>query len=169
MTAAEQTEAITAGAANAFPLDELRTRLATGRRLRVKLGVDPTAPDIHLGHTVALTKLRRCQDLGHQAVLIIGDYTARIGDPSGRSVTRPPLSTEEIERFAATYETQVFKLTASARRFVATASGSPNSARRRPAARPQMTSRMLERDDFSNATPPARHRTARISVPADAG
>ena len=88
MSGADQLERIVEGAANVFPLDELRARLASGRPLRVKLGVDPTAPDIHLGHTVALTKLRQCQDLGHQAVLIIGDYTARIGDPSGRSVTR---------------------------------------------------------------------------------
>ena len=98
MTLDEQYQAIVAGAMNVFPVEDLRTRLAAGRPLRVKLGVDPTAPDIHLGHTVALTKLRCCQDLGHQAVLIIGDYTARIGDPSGRSVTRPPLSAAKAVR-----------------------------------------------------------------------
>ena len=79
MSTGEQLRRITEGAANVFPLEELQARLSTGRPLRVKLGVDPTAPDIHLGHTVALTKLRQCQDLGHQAVLIIGDYTAHSG------------------------------------------------------------------------------------------
>ena len=92
------------------PQDGLRERLQTGRPLRVKLGVDPTAPDIHLGHTVALTKLRQFQDLGHQAVLIIGDFTALIGDPTGRSATRPTLSAEQIEENARTYQDQVFKV-----------------------------------------------------------
>src|SRR3989338_2538261 len=78
--------------------------------LRIKLGVDPTAPDIHLGHTVVLRKLRRFQDLGHQAVLIIGDFTALIGDPSGREKTRPQLSPEEINRNAGTYLKQVGKI-----------------------------------------------------------
>src|SRR5213083_315000 len=77
-----------------------------GRPLRVKLGLDPTAPDIHLGHTVVLRKLREFQDLGHRVVLIVGDYTARVGDPSGRSETRPVLSDEEIEANARTYEHQ---------------------------------------------------------------
>jgi len=79
------------GVVQTYPEDELRDRLAAGRHLRVKLGVDPTAPDIHLGHTVVLTKLRQFQDEGHQAVLIIGDFTAMVGDPSGRSATRPTL------------------------------------------------------------------------------
>ena len=76
--------------------EELKKKLALGRPLRVKLGVDPTAPDIHLGHTVVLTKLRTFQDLGHTVVFIIGDFTAGIGDPSGRDTTRPPLSEESI-------------------------------------------------------------------------
>jgi tyrosyl-tRNA synthetase len=89
---------------------ELSAKLAKGKPLRVKLGVDPTAPDIHLGHTVTLNKLRRFQDLGHTVVFIIGDYTARIGDPSGRSETRPPMSPEEIEKNAGTYLDQVFRI-----------------------------------------------------------
>jgi len=110
VTPAQQLTRLLRGTANVFPLDELRSRLEGGAPLRVKLGVDPTAPDIHLGHTVALTKLRAFQDLGHHAILIIGDYTARIGDPSGRSATRPSVSVADVERFAATYEQQVFKI-----------------------------------------------------------
>jgi tyrosyl-tRNA synthetase len=87
---------------------KLRTAAAEGRRLRVKLGLDPTAPDIHLGHTVVLQKLREFQDLGHRVVLIVGDYTARVGDPSGRSTTRPVLSGEEIDANAETYRQQAF-------------------------------------------------------------
>src|SRR6195952_3318911 len=81
-----------------------------GRQLRVKLGLDPTAPDIHLGHTVVLQKLREFQDLGHRVVLIVGDYTARVGDPSGRSATRPALSGEQIDANARTYQAQAFKV-----------------------------------------------------------
>ncbi|HVC09300.1 MAG TPA: tyrosine--tRNA ligase [Elusimicrobiota bacterium] len=90
--------------------DELRKKLSRGRPLRVKLGVDPTSPDLHLGHSVVLTKLRAFQDLGHTAVLIIGDYTAMVGDPSGRDSTRPQLSAEEIEKNARTYQDQAFKI-----------------------------------------------------------
>jgi tyrosyl-tRNA synthetase len=151
VTPSEQLRRITDGAANVFPLDELRARLSAGRPLRVKLGVDPTAPDIHLGHTVALTKLRQCQDLGHQAVLIVGDYTARIGDPSGRSVTRPALSAEDIEGFAATYEAQVFKILDRERTEVRRNSEWFAEFRLDDVLRlvSQMTvARMLERDDF---------------------
>jgi tyrosyl-tRNA synthetase len=97
-------------AVESLPAGCLDERLASGRQLRVKLGVDPTAPDIHLGHTVVLQKLREFQDLGHKAVLIIGDYTARVGDPSGRSSTRPVLSGEEIDANAETYQQQAFKV-----------------------------------------------------------
>src|SRR5688572_19482156 len=83
-----------------------------GRRLRVKLGIDPTAPDIHIGHTVVLTKLREFQDAGHTVVLIIGDYTARVGDPSGRSATRPILSGAEIDANAHTFQEQAGKVLA---------------------------------------------------------
>ena len=87
-----------------------RRRAREGRPLRVKLGLDPTAPDIHLGHTVVLQKLREFQDLGHRVVLIVGDYTARVGDPSGRSSTRPVLSGEEIDANARTYQEQAFRV-----------------------------------------------------------
>ncbi|MFL5895462.1 MAG: tyrosine--tRNA ligase [Thermoleophilaceae bacterium] len=94
------------------PEDGLEARLAEGRPLRVKLGLDPTARDIHLGHTVVLQKLREFQDLGHTVVLIIGDYTARVGDPSGRSATRPVLAPEEIDAHARTYVEQATKVLA---------------------------------------------------------
>ena len=106
----EQIERIARGTASIIPADELAAKLKEGRPLRVKLGVDPTAPDIHLGHTVALTKLRQFQDLGHLAVLIIGDFTALIGDPSGRSSTRPQLDREAVREAARTYQEQVFKV-----------------------------------------------------------
>lgn len=103
-----------AGAVQVHSAQELASRLAnssaTGRPLRVKLGVDPTAPDIHLGHTVVIEKLRQFQELGHQAVLIIGDFTATIGDPTGRSATRPPLNREQVLENAATYTDQAFKI-----------------------------------------------------------
>lgn len=110
MTPEEQLDILMRGTAKVLSPDELLERLRTGRPLRVKLGVDPTAPDIHLGHTVALEKLRQYQALGHQAVLVIGDFTATIGDPSGRSVTRPPLTREEVLVNAATYTEQAFKI-----------------------------------------------------------
>ena len=101
---------LTRNAVDALPVGELERQLGLDRPLRVKLGVDPTTPDIHLGHTVVLRKLREFQDLGHQVVLIIGDYTARVGDPSGRSSMRPFVDPAEIDRNAATYEEQAFKV-----------------------------------------------------------
>src|SRR5437868_2026053 len=98
------------GAAQIISEPELQDKLALGRPLRVKLGVDPTSADIHLGHSVVLRKLRQFQDLGHQAVLIIGDFTGMIGDPSGRSATRPHLSYEQVMENAATYRDQAFKV-----------------------------------------------------------
>ena len=103
-------KALTRGAVEVLPAGELERKLALGRPLRVKLGIDPTAPDIHLGHTVVLGKLRAFQDAGHTVVLIIGDYTARVGDPSGRSELRPMLSAGEIEANARTYQKQAFKV-----------------------------------------------------------
>src|ERR1051325_8518419 len=97
------------GAAQIISVDELREKLALNRPLRVKLGVDPTTADIHLGHTVVLRKLRQFQDLGHQAVLIIGDFTAIIGDPSGRSVTRPQLTHEQVMEHATSYRDHALK------------------------------------------------------------
>jgi tyrosyl-tRNA synthetase len=97
-------------AVDSLPVGGLESKLETGRPLRVKLGIDPTAPDIHLGHTVVLQKLREFQDLGHTVVLIIGDYTARVGDPSGRSETRPALPPEEIDANARTFQEQAFSV-----------------------------------------------------------
>jgi tyrosyl-tRNA synthetase len=105
---------LTQGAAQIISETELRDKLASGRPLRVKLGVDPTSPDIHLGHTVVLRKLRQFQELGHQAVLIIGDFTGMIGDPSGRSATRPHLTRDAVLANAETYRDQAFKILNSA-------------------------------------------------------
>ncbi len=107
---AEQLQLLTRGAARVLSESELLKKLERGVPLRVKLGVDPTSPDLHLGHSVVLEKLRQFQELGHQAVLIIGDFTAQIGDPTGRSKTRPPLSREEILVNANTYTEQAFRI-----------------------------------------------------------
>jgi tyrosyl-tRNA synthetase len=114
-SAEEQLTILFAGTAQVTTREELQKKLSKGTPLRVKLGVDPTAPDLHLGHTVALSKLRQFQDLGHTAVLIIGDFTSMIGDPTGRSVTRPPLTREEILSNAKTYQEQAFKVLDSER------------------------------------------------------
>lgn len=157
MTSGEQFDLLRRNAVEVYTDAELRERLATGRPLRVKLGVDPTAPDIHLGHTVALQKLRQFQDLGHHAVLIIGDFTARIGDPSGRSATRPQLTPEQIEINAATYLEQLFKVLrreqTEVRRNSEWLAGMGLDDVVRLAAR-MTVARMLERDDFQR-----RHRS----------
>ena len=101
---------LTRGAAKVLNLEELEAKLKLGRPLRVKLGVDPTAPDIHLGHSIALSKLRDFQDAGHEAILIIGDFTAMIGDPSGRSVTRPQLTHDQVMSNAKSFQEQAFKI-----------------------------------------------------------
>ena len=110
----EQLAYIKKGSAEIIREGELRSKLeksrATGKPLRVKLGMDPTAPDLHLGHTVVLRKLKHFQDLGHTVIFLIGDFTGMIGDPTGRSATRPPLSREQIEQNAETYKAQVFKI-----------------------------------------------------------
>jgi tyrosyl-tRNA synthetase len=108
-------DALTRNCAQILSVEELRKKLGENRPLRIKLGVDPTAPDIHLGHTVGLTKLRQFQELGHQAILIIGDFTAMIGDPSGRSATRPQLTHDEVMANAKTYQEQAFKILDPAR------------------------------------------------------
>jgi tyrosyl-tRNA synthetase len=111
MSAIEQTiQTIRRGADELIVEEELAKKLASGRKLRVKLGLDPTAPDLHLGHTVVINKLRDFQQLGHQVQFLIGDFTGMIGDPSGKNQTRPPLTREEIERNAKTYQDQVFKI-----------------------------------------------------------
>jgi tyrosyl-tRNA synthetase len=101
---------LTRGAVDVVTADALEAKLALGRPLTVKVGFDPTAPDIHLGHTVLMRKMRHFQDLGHRVVFLIGDFTGMIGDPTGKSKTRPPLSREEIERNAETYKKQAFKI-----------------------------------------------------------
>jgi len=106
----EQLRYLKKGLAELIREDELRERLAEGRPLRVKAGFDPTAPDLHLGHTVLLRKMKHFQDLGHTVIFLIGDGTGRIGDPTGRNATRPPMSRQEIERNAETYRRQVFKI-----------------------------------------------------------
>jgi tyrosyl-tRNA synthetase len=110
----EQLDLITKGAAEIIPLEALKERiaasLAAGRPMRIKAGFDPTAPDLHLGHTVLIRKLRHFQQLGHTVIFLIGDSTALIGDPTGRNVTRKPLTREEIDRNAETYKEQVFKI-----------------------------------------------------------
>ena len=114
MTIDEQIEFIKKGAVDVIREEDLRAKLEssakTGRPLRVKLGADPTAPDIHIGHTVVIRKLRAFQDLGHTAIFLIGDFTGMIGDPSGKNTTRPPLTREEILANAETYKKQIFKL-----------------------------------------------------------
>ena len=114
MTIDEQLHYLKKGMAEIIREEDLRERLEqsakTGRPLRVKAGFDPTAPDLHLGHTVLLRKMKHFQDLGHTVIFLIGDMTGRIGDPTGRNVTRPPMTTEDIERNAETYKQQVFKI-----------------------------------------------------------
>ncbi len=114
MTIDEQISYIKKGAVDLIQADDLRQKLEmsakTGKPLRIKLGADPTAPDIHLGHTVVIRKLRAFQELGHTAIFLIGDFTGMIGDPSGKNTTRPPLTREEINLNAETYKTQIFKL-----------------------------------------------------------
>jgi len=106
----EQLEIIKRGAIELIPEDEFIKKLEKGKPLRIKWGADPSAPDIHLGHTVILNKLRQLQDLGHEVIFIVGDFTARIGDPTGKSETRKPLTKEEVESNARTYQEQIFKI-----------------------------------------------------------
>ena len=98
------------GSVDCLPAGQLQKKLESGKKLRIKLGLDPTAPDLHLGHAVVLRKMKQFQDLGHEVIFLIGDYTARIGDPTGKKTTRPPLSGEEIDKNAATYFAQVRRI-----------------------------------------------------------
>ena len=101
---------IARGSEEILKREELAARLASGRPLRVKAGFDPTAPDLHLGHTVLLNKMRQFQELGHQVIFLIGDFTGMIGDPTGKNVTRKPLTREDVLANAETYAEQVFKV-----------------------------------------------------------
>ncbi len=131
---------------------ELRDKLARGQPLRIKAGFDPTAPDLHLGHTVLINKMRQFQDLGHDVIFLIGDFTGMIGDPSGKSATRPPLSSEEIKENARTYEEQIFKILDPDKTEVSFNSnwmGKMSAADLIKLASKHTVARMLERDDFN--------------------
>ena len=143
---------------------ELVERLKSGRRLRVKAGFDPTAPDLHLGHTVLINKLRQFQELGHEVLFLIGDFTGMIGDPTGKNATRPPLSRDDVIENARTYETQIFKILDPEKTLVMFNSSWMNEMRAADfiqLAATHTVARMLERDDFSkrykNGQPIAIH------------
>ncbi|OCX96937.1 MAG: tyrosine--tRNA ligase [Pseudomonas sp. K35] len=148
----EQLSVIKRGADEVLVESELVTKLERGEPLRVKAGFDPTAPDLHLGHTVLINKMRQLQDLGHQVIFLIGDFTGMIGDPSGKSATRPPLTKEQVLENAETYKSQVFKILDPAKTEVAF--NSTWMDKLTPAdfirlASQYTVARMLERDDFS--------------------
>ncbi|MGY0504745.1 tyrosine--tRNA ligase [Luteimonas sp. e5] len=150
--AADALALIARGSDELLKREELQTRLAEGRPLRVKAGFDPTAPDLHLGHTVLLNKLRQFQDLGHQVIFLIGDFTGMIGDPSGKSTTRKPLTREDVLANAKTYADQVFKVLDEARtevRFNSEWFGRMSAADMIRLAGQHTVARMLERDDFA--------------------
>jgi len=144
-------ETIKRGAVEILLEDELKKLLAENRPLRIKAGFDPTAPDLHLGHTVLINKLKQFQELGHEIIFVIGDFTAMIGDPTGRNATRPPLSKEEILINAKTYETQVFKILDAKKTKIVFNSAwleSFSAADLIKLAATYTVARMLERDDF---------------------
>ncbi|MDO4451176.1 MAG: tyrosine--tRNA ligase [Moraxella sp.] len=160
----EQLELLKRGVVEIYSEEDLLKKLALGRPLRIKLGMDPTAPDLHFGHTVVLNKLRHFQDLGHEVLFLIGDYTARIGDPSGKNATRPPLSEEDVKANAQTYAEQVFKILDKDKTKIVFNSewfGKMSAGDMIQLASQLTVSRMLERDDFSkrykNETPIAIH------------
>ncbi|HUX08899.1 MAG TPA: tyrosine--tRNA ligase [Acidobacteriota bacterium] len=157
MTLEEQLDYLERGSVDLITRDDLKERLAEakkeGRRLKVKVGFDPTAPDLHLGHTVILRKMRHFQDLGHDVVFLIGDFTGMIGDPSGRNKLRPPMSREELEANAETYKEQVFKILDPERTIVDFNSrwlGELGAEGFIKLAARYTVARMLERDDFEN-------------------
>jgi len=152
VSSAEALALIGRGADEILKPEDLEARLKLGRPLRVKAGFDPTAPDLHLGHTVLLNKLRQFQDLGHQVIFLIGDFTGMIGDPSGKNVTRKPLSREDVLANARTYEEQVFKVLDRERtevRFNSEWFGKMAAADMIRLAGQHTVARMLERDDFA--------------------
>ncbi len=135
-----------------LPLDELKKKLQKNKPLRIKLGMDPTAPDLHLGHTVVINKLKQLQDLGHEIIFLIGDFTGMIGDPSGKNVTRKPLTKDEVLENAKTYEEQVFKILDKDKTKITFNSewmSKMSSADMITLASKHTVARMLERDDFS--------------------
>ncbi|CAG0947975.1 tyrosyl-tRNA synthetase [Anaerolineae bacterium] len=141
------------GAQEVLRVEELEKKLAEGRPLRIKAGFDPTAPDLHLGHTVLLNKLKQFQDLGHEAIFLIGDFTGMIGDPTGKNVTRKPLTRDEVIENAKTYEHQIFKILDPEKTYVCFNSSwmnAMNSADLVQLAAKHTVARMLEREDFNN-------------------
>jgi tyrosyl-tRNA synthetase len=147
----EQLEIIKRGCSELLLEEELEQKLALNRPLRIKAGFDPTAPDLHLGHTVLLNKMRHLQDLGHHALFLIGDFTGMIGDPSGKNTTRPPLSREQVAENAKSYQDQVFRILKPAQTQVVFNSGwmdKLNAADLIKLAATHTVARMLERDDF---------------------
>ena len=152
MSQSEALGQIKRGAQEILVESALVERLAEGRSLRIKAGFDPTAPDLHLGHTVLLNKLRQFQELGHEAIFLIGDFTGMIGDPTGKNVTRKPLSRDEVTENAETYETQIFKILDPEKTLVMFNSSWMNkldAADLIQLAAKHTVARMLERDDFS--------------------
>ena len=147
----EQLEVIKHGASEIIQEDELIKKLKSGKKLVVKAGLDPTMPDMHLGHTVVLNKLKQFQDLGHQVVFLIGDYTANIGDPSGRDVTRPSIDSNAIKKNAKIFEKEIFKILSKKDTIIEFNSnwlGKFNGIDLINLASSQTVARMLERDDF---------------------
>ena len=152
MTIQDALAIIERGTDEILPLDELKKKLQKNKPLRIKVGFDPTAPDLHLGHTVVINKMRQLQDLGHEIIFLIGDFTGMIGDPSGKNVTRKPLTKEEILENAKSYEEQVFKILDKDKTKIAFNSewmSKMSSAEMISLASKQTVARMLERDDFS--------------------
>ena len=152
LPAEEQLALIQRGTHEIISEEDLLNKLKQNRPLRVKAGFDPTAPDLHLGHTVLINKLKTFQDLGHEVLFLIGDYTAMIGDPTGKSATRPPLSREQVEQNAKTYQEQVFKILDPKKTKVVFNSewfNQKSAADLIQLASQQTVSRMLERDDFT--------------------
>lgn len=148
----EQLNIIKRGTVNIFSEEELVNRLKENRPLKIKLGADPTAPDIHIGHTVVLNKLKQFQDLGHEVIFLIGDFTGMIGDPSGRSITRKPLSPEAVRENAKTYQEQIFKILDPKKtqiRFNSEWMGKKTAAELIQIASTYTVARILERDDFN--------------------
>ena len=152
MTIDEQLAIIQRGTDEILPLDELKTKLEKKIPLRIKLGMDPTAPDLHLGHTVVINKMKQLQDLGHEIIFLIGDFTGMIGDPTGKNVTRKPLTKEDVLENAKTYQDQIFKILDKEKTTIAFNSawmGKMSSTEMISLASKHTVARMLERDDFS--------------------
>jgi tyrosyl-tRNA synthetase len=147
-----QLEIIKRGVAEILPEEELVTKLKRGRPLRVKAGFDPTAPDLHLGHTVLIQKMKQFQELGHEVIFLIGDFTGMIGDPTGKSETRKQLTVEEVAKNAATYKEQIFKILDPKKTIV------------------EFNHRWMEKlDAVAVIDLAAKYTVARISLPVDAG